>query len=339
VDPAGNDANDGGTPATTPPDEATKLGFLTLPGTPAPGVAFANPIQVAIQNAAGNTVTSVSATITLSIGGNPAGGTPTCASGLSGPTVQGVATFQGCSIDKAGTGYTLVATASNVVPATPLAPATTPPFNVLTPGTVATTLKVTASASVITWGGSVALSVELGPNGGNRQVRLEGARDPVNPTNFVLISTLTTDSSGQATLNYTPVTSVFYRAAFTGAADLPAAISEVTRVVVRQINLLRPTNAGTVKTVDAGTLVSFRSTVRPARPELAPASVTFTIFERRAGTWVHVLTQTFVVDAAGVAALNVTFNGAGAFYVRSMANPTPDNANSVNSPVERYNVR
>ena len=345
--PADNTANDQTSinqitpppPGTTPPGGATKLGFLTLPGTPAPGVAFANPIRVAIQNAAGNTVTTSSATIALSIGANPGGGTLTCASGLSAPTVQGVATFQGCSIDKAGTGYTLVATASNIVPATPLAPSTTPPFNVQAPGTVVTTLKVTASTPVITWGGAVVLTVELGPNGGNRQVRLEGARDPVNPTNFVLISTLTTDASGRATLNYTPVTNLFYRAAFTGAADLPAAISELTRVVVRQVNLLRPTNAGKVKTVNAGTLVSFKSTVRPARPELAPASVRFTIFERRAGTWVNVLTQTLVVDAAGVAILNVTFNAAGAFYVRSMANPTPYNANSVNSPIERYNVR
>ena len=60
-----------------------------------------------VQDAAGNTVTSDSSSVTLAIGTNPGGGT------LSGTTtvaaVNGVATFAGLSIDKSGTGYTLTA--------------------------------------------------------------------------------------------------------------------------------------------------------------------------------------------------------------------------------------
>jgi hypothetical protein len=80
------------------------------------------------------------------------------------------------------------------------------------------------------------------------------------------------------------------------------------------------------------------STVRPARPELTPAVVTFTIFKLQGGVWVLALTRNVTATAAGLAQLSVSFSTHGSFYVRSRANPTPYNANSVNSPIERYNV-
>jgi hypothetical protein len=39
-----------------------------------------------------------------------------------------------------------------------------------------------------------------------------------------------------------------------------------------------------------------------------------------------------------VARATFTFSPSGQWYVRSAANPTPYNANSVMSPVERYSV-
>src|SRR5262249_30843427 len=62
-------------------------------------------VQVAVQDAFGNTVTSSSASITVAIGTNPGGGT------LSGTTTvaagSGVATFSTLSLDHAAAGYTL----------------------------------------------------------------------------------------------------------------------------------------------------------------------------------------------------------------------------------------
>jgi hypothetical protein len=43
-------------------------------------------------------------------------------------------------------------------------------------------------------------------------------------------------------------------------------------------------------------------------------------------------------DATGVAPLSVTFSTRGSWMVRSMADPTPTNANSVWSPAQRYDV-
>jgi len=66
-------------------------------------------VQVAVQDAFGNTVTSSTASVTVAIGANPGGGT------LSGTTSvaasAGIASFSNLSIDKSGTGYTLTAAA------------------------------------------------------------------------------------------------------------------------------------------------------------------------------------------------------------------------------------
>jgi hypothetical protein len=105
---------------------AVQLGFLVEPADVVAGVQLVD-VQVAVQDAAGNTVPTAAASITLALGNNPAGGM------LSGQTtintIMGVATFSGLSIDKSGAGYTLVATSA---PA--LTQATSVAFNV-TPGT------------------------------------------------------------------------------------------------------------------------------------------------------------------------------------------------------------
>src|SRR5205807_5356967 len=79
-------------------------------------------VQVAIENANVNVVATDASNVTLSIGTNSGGGT------LSGTVtvaaVNGIATFRNLSINKAGTGYTLVA--SNGSPTG----ATSSPFNV-----------------------------------------------------------------------------------------------------------------------------------------------------------------------------------------------------------------
>ena len=95
---------------------AAKLLFTTQPSGGISGTAFATQPIITVKDASGNTVTASSASITLSIGTNPGGGT------LSGTktinAVNGVATFSGLNIDKTGTGYTLVATSTSLTQAT-----------------------------------------------------------------------------------------------------------------------------------------------------------------------------------------------------------------------------
>lgn len=102
--------------STQPPSAgaATKLSFTVQPSsaTARAGIAPA----VAIQDASGNTVTSATGAVTVALGANPGGGT------LSGTTtvnpVNGVANFSGLSINKAGIGYTLVASSIALTSAT-----------------------------------------------------------------------------------------------------------------------------------------------------------------------------------------------------------------------------
>ena len=94
---------------------ATKLAFAGAPSSGTAGSTLGS-VTVQVQDANGSLVTSSSALVTIAIGTNPGSGT------LSGTTsataVNGVATFADLSIDKAGVGYTLVATSSGLSGAT-----------------------------------------------------------------------------------------------------------------------------------------------------------------------------------------------------------------------------
>src|SRR2546429_3779010 len=94
----------------------TQLVFSVQPSNTTAGAAIAPAVQVTAQDAQGNTATQFSGSVTVALGTNLGGGT------LSGTmtiaAVGGVAAFNNLSIDKAGTGYTLAATATGLSPAT-----------------------------------------------------------------------------------------------------------------------------------------------------------------------------------------------------------------------------
>jgi signal peptidase I len=121
---------------------ASKLGFTTNPSDSAVGVAFATQPVVAVQDAGGNTVTSSTPSVTLSIT-PPAGGAILTCTANPGDAVAGVATFAGCRIDSAGT-YTLTASSGG------LTSAVSASFTV--EGSAATKLAFTTSPSSSTGG-------------------------------------------------------------------------------------------------------------------------------------------------------------------------------------------
>src|SRR5207247_360303 len=93
-----------------------KLVFTVSPSNAAAGAAITPAVQVAIQDAQGNTVTTARSDKRRAGEANPASGT------LAGtPTVDavnGVATFANLSINNPGTGYTLTASATGLTGAT-----------------------------------------------------------------------------------------------------------------------------------------------------------------------------------------------------------------------------
>jgi hypothetical protein len=311
-----------------------KLAFVKDPLPTGKDQPFTPDLQVAVVDAGGNVrFRDITATIRLSLGRNPSSATLTCTGGLEATTVDGIATFHGCSIDKEGTEFTIVATAVSTTPPTTLAPAQT---GSITIGPAGAKLSVTPSSTVITWGGGVTLKVHFTDGGAGRSVVLQVSRDQAT---WSPIATLTTNATGDASFDYRPSDNRYYRATFAGAADISAGQSSPARVVVRQIALLTPTPIAKGRTVKLGTEVIFRTLVRPARADLPAAPVRYVVYGLQNGKWVQLLVRDLVSDPAGKTSLTLTFTGTGKFYVRSIAQPTALNANSVWSPINLYLVK
>ncbi len=84
------------------------LSFVAQPASMTAGSVSGSAIQVAVLDDADEVFSTAGSSVTIALGANPAGGV------LSGTTtvspVNGVATFSDLSIDRAGQGYTLIAT-------------------------------------------------------------------------------------------------------------------------------------------------------------------------------------------------------------------------------------
>ncbi|HET9707449.1 MAG TPA: hypothetical protein VFP39_04005 [Gemmatimonadales bacterium] len=95
---------------------ATKLGFTVQPSSVPAGATIIPGVVVAVQDAAGNTVTGLTGTITIGFGSNPTGAT--LGGTLTVNINAGVGNFSNLTVSKAGT-YTLAATTSlGLTPAT-----------------------------------------------------------------------------------------------------------------------------------------------------------------------------------------------------------------------------
>jgi hypothetical protein len=130
-----------------------KLGFSNQPQNGQASVALAPSITVTAYDPNGVPVSSYVGSVTVAIGNNPGGGT------LSGTTTatafQGIATFSNLSINNAGSGYTLVATAASMTSATSAAfniaaalPNPPPPPVLVSPSNNASSVSTTPT---LTW--------------------------------------------------------------------------------------------------------------------------------------------------------------------------------------------
>lgn len=102
------------------------LAFTVQPSNAAPGNVITPAIQVTVRDTAGQTDSTFTQSITIAIGANPVGATLTGTRSVV--PVFGVASFGNLRIDRAGTGYTLTATAPSAVSTTSSS------FNIAPPG-------------------------------------------------------------------------------------------------------------------------------------------------------------------------------------------------------------
>ena len=91
---------------------ATRLVIVAQPSSVAAGTPIAPPIVVQARDATNNLVASFGGSVALSIGTNPGGVTLGGATSVS--AVGGVATFAGVTLNRTGTGFTLVASAGGL---------------------------------------------------------------------------------------------------------------------------------------------------------------------------------------------------------------------------------
>jgi hypothetical protein len=139
---------------STAPPVAVKVGFTTQPAGATAGTAIAPSIVIAAQDANGATITTASGiNVTLSITTGTGVTGATLGGTLTRAAIAGVATFDDITIDKAGSGYTLTATAAG------LTIATTSAFAV-SPGAAAK-LGVASQPSAANAGASIAPAVQF----------------------------------------------------------------------------------------------------------------------------------------------------------------------------------
>ncbi|MGE5745130.1 MAG: beta strand repeat-containing protein, partial [Gemmatimonadota bacterium] len=223
---------------------ATKLAFFVQPANTSAGAVISPAIQIEVQDAGGNRVTSATNSITIALGTNPNAGT------LSGTktvaAVNGLATFSTLNVDSAGIGYTLAAAATGLTGVTSNA------FNV-TVGAAAKLGFLVQPANAA--GGatiSPAVQVEIRDAGGNRVTTAGNSVTlalGTNPKNGTLGGTKTVSAvNGVASFNTLTVDSAAngytLAATATGLAGATSSAFNITVGPAAKLGfLVQPTNS------------------------------------------------------------------------------------------------
>jgi hypothetical protein len=199
------------------PGAATQVGFTVQPTTTTAGASISPSVRVAAQDAFGNTATGFAGNITVAI--TPGSGTAGAI--LSGTTTvaasAGISIFSGLSIDRAGTAYTLRATALSLGQATSTAfditssgathlVVTVPPSTTTAGATITPAIQVTArdafGNTATTFINNVTVAITGGT--GTPGATLSGTKTVAAVTGVATFSTLSIDRSGTGyTLTFT----------------------------------------------------------------------------------------------------------------------------------------
>ena len=185
---------------------ATKLKFTTQPANGIAGTALA-AIKVSVENVSGNVAVGNTSAVTLKFGSNPGGAT--LGGSLSVNAVNGVATFSDITINKAGTGYTLMATdasltgdtstAFNITPANAnkVLFTTQPPTSTTSGASFAATVTIRDAFGNVTTGNTSSVSLALTTPGG---ATLAGTKIVNAVAGVATFSGLSIDKIGSYTL-------------------------------------------------------------------------------------------------------------------------------------------
>jgi hypothetical protein len=219
---------------------ATQLGFLQQPGTTTAGAAITPAVTVAVQDDLHGTVTSAGNAVTIGLGNNPGGAT--LSGTLTVAAVNGVATFPNLTLTRAAAGYTLVATAQALTPATSTAfnviagPAKQLTFTIAPPATAASGVEFAASPVVQVTDASgnpvgtsgIPVSVSILPSAGTLGGTTMATTNAAGAATFTGL--LITGPSGAYTLTFTaPGLTPLSSASIALTSGNPASLGIVTQ--------------------------------------------------------------------------------------------------------------
>ncbi len=249
----------------------TRLAFTVEPGGGTGGTNWATQPRVAVQDELGNNVLNspVSVALTITAGTGTPGAALTCAPRT---TSSGVATFSGCRIDKAGTGYTLTASSGS------LATDVSAPFAVNVGS--ASKLVYSTQPTAVTAGAAInpAVTVTVQDAGGNTVVTSNATVTlaiGTNPASGTLSGTLSRAvSSGVASfpdlsINRSSTTGYTLVASSTGLANLTSSTFVVSAGAASQIAFTTQPGGGSANAIWA---VQPKVTVQDALGNTVPSS-------------------------------------------------------------------
>ena len=183
----------------------TRVVFTVGPSNVAAGGTIAPAVKVAVEDADGNVATGATNTVTLALATNPGGAVLSGTKSVA--AAAGVATFSNLSLDKAGAGYTLVATSGALTSSTSASfdvssggasgvAFTVQPSNVVAGVAIspAVTITIEDATGNIVPGATDNVTLAIGSNPGGST--LGGTRTVAAVGGVATFSTLTLDRSG-----------------------------------------------------------------------------------------------------------------------------------------------
>jgi subtilisin family serine protease len=319
----------------TPESIPTAAAFVAPPASGTAAAPLLGQPTVAIVDADGRwAVTGPGATmpVTLSLAANPTGATLTCAGGTTQAALKGVAAFTGCSVDLAGTGYTIRAD----VPG--LASATSAPFAVApsAPPGAPPQVAFAIAPTTVTFGKAMAATIGVAlPQGAGLSTTVEWSTDA---RTWTAAGDVALDATGSGRTTTPPRRHGYWRAR-TSLPDGSVAVSAATLVRVNATATLT-SSVPSGRTVTRTTRITLAETIRPADTDVARGRARFDLYLLVGSTWVRKRTLYAYADPAfGRARATVSLPSAGRWWVRSRAEPTATNGASAWTSGVRYTVR
>jgi hypothetical protein len=342
IDRAGSDyvlaADDASSSSPHPYAQALTNAFAVTAGAPAQLVFSGEPtnstalapiapsVQVSVEDAAGNVVTSDSTTaVTVALSSNPGGST--FGGTLTQTAQNGVATFADLTLDKVGTGYTLTASSSpatttptsNAFDIAPGAPAqlvfSSEPTNTTAGAPIAPSVEVAvedAGGNVVTSDSSTTVTVALGNNPSGDT--LGGTLTQTAQNGIATFADLTLGSAATGytlTATSSPATTTATSSAFDIAIGPPAQL----------VFTGEPTNANAGSPIDPSVLVTVEDAAGNVVDTDNTTAVTISLGANPGGSTLGgTLTETVQNGVATFADLSLN-NAASGYTLTASSNP------------------